>query len=642
MILVVAVTAGAAAQDMTKKVHKIAEVVVTEKRKVKDAAVTKTVIDTTALAESTNGSLTDLLSTHTPVFIKTYGLGSLATISFRGTAASHTQVEWNGININNPMLGQVDFSLIPVWFVDKVELYHGGSSLQQGSGALGGSVELGSSARWDRKLYGSVIGSVGSFGTYQGSTSIGGGNRKVQGRVRYLYEQAENDFAFFNNAVLPFREDRQSHADYKKNGAVADLYWNAGEGNFFALNGWFHHAKRNLPHIMSYQGRGRTEKQTDQDIRLVGRWNKYFKSSNHELVAGYTHTNLDYYLMNETDLGSFLNYDSRSTINSTHLKLKEEWNIGENTLVRLIANGSYHKVSILDHITQEGYTKERTEAGISGSIHHKLTKQLSAFALLREDIVDGKLSPVMPSVGIDYSPLDSDALSIALNATRNYHYPTLNDKYWLPGGNPDLRPEKGYTGDISVSYRMKGEQLSGSLSATGYISSIDDWIIWQPSEFRYWTATNLKKVLARGVELNGQAKLQTSRYTLGLHANYGYTRTTNEEPTLLDDQSKGKQLIYIPIHKGSVMVDAQAYGFYLYYTVSLTSERFTTSSNNATAHTLPAYDLHNFTIGKEMAVVNGKIDVQLKLNNLTNKDYQAILWRPMPRRSYMLIVKYTF
>lgn len=42
------------------------------------------------------------------------------------------------MNINNPMLGQVDFSLIPVWFVDQTELYHGGSSLQDGSGLWAG------------------------------------------------------------------------------------------------------------------------------------------------------------------------------------------------------------------------------------------------------------------------------------------------------------------------------------------------------------------------------------------------------------------------------------------------------------------------------------------------------------------------
>ena len=164
----------------------VEDLIVKGKKSVGEAALTTTLIDSVQIAESTNGSLADLLTKHTPVFIKTYGQGSLATVSFRGTAASHTQVEWNGININNPMLGQVDFSLIPVWFVDKTELFHGGSSLSEGSGALGGSISIGSQPRWGEKFYGSVLQGIGSFGTYQTFVSAVGGGKRVHVRARYL------------------------------------------------------------------------------------------------------------------------------------------------------------------------------------------------------------------------------------------------------------------------------------------------------------------------------------------------------------------------------------------------------------------------------------------------------------------------
>ncbi len=53
----------------------------------------------------------------------------MATASFRGTAPSHTQVSWNGISISSPMLGMVDFSLIPVYIIDDLTLKHGAASL---------------------------------------------------------------------------------------------------------------------------------------------------------------------------------------------------------------------------------------------------------------------------------------------------------------------------------------------------------------------------------------------------------------------------------------------------------------------------------------------------------------------------------
>ena len=86
------------------------DVVVTA-RPIRDQALTKTVIDSVQMAESANLTFSELLSKHSSIFVKTYGQGSTATVSFRGTAASHTQVQWNGVNINNPMLGQVDFWL---------------------------------------------------------------------------------------------------------------------------------------------------------------------------------------------------------------------------------------------------------------------------------------------------------------------------------------------------------------------------------------------------------------------------------------------------------------------------------------------------------------------------------------------------
>ena len=89
------------------------------------AGMKETEIDTSVLRGKIHLSLSELLSENTSVFIKDHGRGALATASFRGTAASHTRVTWNGININSPMAGMVDFSLIPVWIIDGLDLKHG-------------------------------------------------------------------------------------------------------------------------------------------------------------------------------------------------------------------------------------------------------------------------------------------------------------------------------------------------------------------------------------------------------------------------------------------------------------------------------------------------------------------------------------
>jgi outer membrane cobalamin receptor len=90
---------------------------ITADRVLKDMGIQKTVIDTLALRESISGSLASVLTQNSTLFIKSYGRATLSTASFRGTAPSHTQVTWNGMKLNSPMLGMVDFSQIPSYLL---------------------------------------------------------------------------------------------------------------------------------------------------------------------------------------------------------------------------------------------------------------------------------------------------------------------------------------------------------------------------------------------------------------------------------------------------------------------------------------------------------------------------------------------
>ncbi len=87
--------------------------VVIGKRSMKDIGVQKTTFDSLALRENIALSIADILTFNSSVFVKSYGRATLSTVAFRGTSPSHTQVTWNGMRINNPLLGMTDFSPIP-------------------------------------------------------------------------------------------------------------------------------------------------------------------------------------------------------------------------------------------------------------------------------------------------------------------------------------------------------------------------------------------------------------------------------------------------------------------------------------------------------------------------------------------------
>ncbi|MBO7314452.1 MAG: Plug domain-containing protein, partial [Alistipes sp.] len=74
-------------------------------RPIKEIGIQQTPIDSVALKENIALSMADVLTFRSSVFVKSYGRATLSTVAFRGTSPSHTQVLWNGLRINSPMLG---------------------------------------------------------------------------------------------------------------------------------------------------------------------------------------------------------------------------------------------------------------------------------------------------------------------------------------------------------------------------------------------------------------------------------------------------------------------------------------------------------------------------------------------------------
>ncbi len=602
-------------------------------------ALTRSAVDSLVLAQGREGSLADLLGRYSPLFVKSAGGGAVATVSFRGTAASHTQVRWNGLPIDDPMSGQVDFSLIPAAFVDRAELLHGGSSLAAGPGALGGTVLLGSSPRWSDRLYGSLSQGAGSFGTYQTLLSAGGGGQRVQVRGRYLWEQAQNDFSYLNTAIPPFERTAQQHADYRKQGAVVDLFVRPAQRQQLTLNAWWQTAARNLPAVMSYEGAGRNEQTRDDALRMAARWNRYGEKLHAEAGAGYAATRLDYLLENKTGAGWMTNHDSDNRADRLQLHARGDWRAAERTLLRGRIDYEHQGVRSSDRVDpQAGYDARRDGATLTLSAHQSLGRRWNLYALAAQQLVDGAFTPLMPSVGAEYAA--SKTVTLRANAARNYHQPSLNDLYWMPGGNPDLDPEQGYTADLGATFRQAGDRAGIEATATGYLSWIDDWIVWQPGEYHYWTAENLKRVFARGVEAAMRTHWACSpAWKLRLEANYAYTRTTSQQAASPYDASVGRQLIYVPVHKAAALVDC-SYRSRAWITLqwNYVGERFTNSANDPVPFALPAYSLVDLSVGGNW----GPAELQLTVRNLFDLDYQAILWRAMPGRNFYAQLRFSF
>lgn len=634
---------GVVAQKLTDTIP-IQEVQVFGKRKIEEAGTMVTHIDTLALQMMKTQTISEILSSFSPVFMKSYGRGSTATASFRGTAPSHTQLYWNGIKLNSPMRGDVDFSLFPVYFIDDISLLHGGSSLQSGSGALGGSVLINNKPDWTDKLSIRYVQTIESFSTAKEYLNLGFGNGKIQFKTRLFSDYSKNDFPYFNYGVLPMHKTIQKNAGYAKMGILQEVYTRLKK-NIFSAKLWAYKSDRDLPQLMSFEGDSRKETQNDLNIRAVVSWKYISETSNLEWVGGVTRNELNYF--RSSTEANFVNFNSQSKENSFVSQLNYDWKPKENLSLNGSFNSTYNTVSVFDRAQKVGYDKDQIELSLLNAIHFQPTSKVSLSFLFRSDLYNNHLIGFIPSVGAEYFPGKKQESSVKLNLSRNYHQPGLNDLYWLPGGNPNLKPEDGYSGDLAFAFSQKQEKITVSGQITGYASLIDNWIVWQPSASgaSYWEANNLRKVFARGAEI--QASLHTilaNTISFDLRGNYSYSATSNIDAVPSVDESRDKQLIYIPKHKANLFAETDFREYYLKINAPFTGKRYT-SSNNVESDfekVLNPYWLINLSAGRTFDFKPIRMDVAVNIENLTNADYMAILWRAMPGRYYSLTVQFSY
>ncbi len=603
------------------------------------ATVISADMDTISMDLMAGRSLSELLAFHSAVHIKSAGRGALSTASFRGTDASHTKVYWNGIRLNSPMLGQVDFSLIPVWIVDDISLLYGGSSLKKGSGALGGAVLLENSGDWNGSFSFSLNQEVASFGTLGTYGRLAAGDNKIRSDTRLYWNRSHNNYPYLNTDILPMQEERLEQAGYERGGILQEIYFRPGKRHELSVRFWYQEAERELPPLMSQEGASREELQEDRNLRTSLEWKMYPAFGVISVRSGYAGSGMHYYL-NHNDLG-YRQFDSKSMEGSLYNTVQADVRGGSRSRFQFRADFNRHDAGIRDLVRNEGYEHLRNEASLMASAYRQAGKRWVIYALVRQEWADGKWLLAMPSTGFSYHLPLGKALYLKGNLSRNYNLPSLNDLYWIPGGNPGLRPENSINGDLSLDFSRESEGLVFHGTINAFAARVEDWILWKPTRFRYWEAENLAKVFSRGMDIQLGSEMIVGKWLLTLRASYAYTRSTNEGTVRSTDLSRGKQLIYIPVHASNAFMNLSRNGYFLNWSLSYTGRRYTqpSSGDNDFTEVLNPYTLQDLHLGKTWNIGQSRAGLRFTVYNLFNISYQAVRSRPMPMRNYALTLK---
>ena len=658
ILLILSLAAGARAQGIRDSVFSVPVVKVTagDMFRPASAGMKESRVDSIIITEKISSSLSGLLSENSNIFIKSHGRGALATASFRGTAPSHTQVSWNGIEINTPMSGMVDFSLIPVYIIDGLSISHGSASIARHSGGLGGSVEISNEADWSDTFSGRYMQGIGSYSTFDEYLGISAGNRKLQVKTRLYHNYSANDYTFVNRGIANIDPsggqlvnpiDTNHNASYIRYGILQEIYFRPGSRDILSLKYWGQDSKRTLPRATSYEGpdNSNLNNQQSRDHRLTASWEHYGDSSRLQLRTAYTAKDLDYVLKNNIyGAGLIPVIYSQSSQSGFINKVSYRLNMKHGVKLEAGLDAGFYNVSTLDTVSGTGYEQSRFELSSFVGVHRQFADRLNIRIMMRQDLADGQLLPLIPYLGFDYRLLRGHDLVLKANIARNYRQPSLNDLYWEPGGNPGLEPEKGVSAEAGLEFSgsTAGQKIDAEL--TFYRSDISNWIIWIPGYKGYWEPRNIKRVLSQGLELNASLSGSAGRLGYSINAGYAYTSSVNYGDTgVWGDESYGKQLVYVPLHSANVMTKLN-YGFFsLGWQYNYYSERFTTSSNDISRRDwLYPYFMNDLSAGMEKEIKNLTLSAELKVYNIFNETYHSILYRPMPGRNYMLILMIKF
>lgn len=652
-----------------QKSNELDEIVVTASRPLKDIGVQKTTFDSLALKENISLSMADILTYNSGVYVKNYGRATLSTVAFRGTSPSHTQVTWNGMRLNSPMLGMTDFSTIPAYFVDKASLLHGTSSVNETGGGLGGVVRLATNPDMPKGFYLQYIQGIGSFSTFDEFLHAGYASEKWTVSTRAAIMTSPNDYKYINHDKKEniydddhniigqyYPEERNRSGAYKDFQVLQEVYFKTLKGDRLGLNAWFVSSNRELPLLTTDYGdyRDFENRQREETFRGLLTWNHNRPSWQLGLKAGYIHTWLAYdYRREITEDNWGVMTRSRSRTNTIFGMGEFEWQPTSAWLftASITAHQQFVRSEDKNIIIQQGdkgivgYDKGRIELTASASAKWQPLSRLGLSAVVREDLCATSWTPLIPAFFIDGILTADGRLSAKASISSNYRFPSLNDLYFLPGGNPDLKNEHGFSYDAGLAYRFsKSGVIDIEANATWFDSYISDWIMWLPTSKGYFSPRNVKKVHAYGVELGANAGWRPAEgWLLDLNGSYSWTPSINRgEKMSAADRSVGKQLPYIPRHSAAVTGRLTWRSWSLLYKWAYYSERFTMSSNDHTlTGRLPSYFMNNISLEKNFEFKPLGIQLKFAVNNLFNEDYLSVLSRPMPGINFELFIGIT-
>ena len=561
--------------------------------------------------QSKSVGLGEILNMQSNVFVKSYGSSGISTLSVRGSGASHTGIVWNGFDIQNIQNGQFDFSSIRIAETDRISIIYGGTGAQTGSGSIGGTVFIDNELNFGNRQQAEVQTLFGSFQHFSQFAKIEDNREKISYNFSLLNLKAKNNFTYKNTAQFGYPVDTIKNGASDNQSITSNAKIKTGKNSTLNIHLWGEKSHSEtpgtmiIPHSCHYID--------NQNLRSGLYWQLSKKRMKFDIRSGYFFGKMDYY----------------GVVTSNHLTNNQ---INEFSLSGILSEWKY-KVSsniAFEWLESNDLTENpnRQKTSFFGLLQREWSR-VEAVIISRQEFIDGKNIPFTPAAGINL--FDKQKISLSAFVSRSYRLPTFNDLYWTGWGNRNLKPEDAINTEFSIKYKTSNKLISTFNRLGTFYNDINKMIVWLPVEgTSIWRPENINKIYSYGVEFENSTKLILSQ-------KLKFSNTTNY--TFVKSISHGKQSIYVPEHKGGLLLAIDYRKFRISYNHIFTGKRFANAENTVV---VDAYSIANLRVGFVQDFKNIEANISAGVNNMYNSVYQVVRFYPTPPRNFDIAISLKF
>lgn len=488
-------------------------------------SVASTVIEGEALQQP-GVSSAEILARTPGVQVSRSGAESdLATASIRGADSRQTPVYLAGVRLNDDVSGTADLSTIPLWMIQRVEVFRGNAPEQADRLGLGGAVFF-----WPRLPEESRTGVSAQLGSY-GERGVGvaqeAGDESAATLVSLRHWRADNDYPYLNDFGQRFSgvevEQRRSNADFTASDAWLIGRYRLGRGaQVVALVNAFQREQGVTG--MSVVPAEESRAQVGRLLTAVSGRAPCAESADGCTVELTTSLLRAQSTLHDPNLE--LPVMATPLLHNRGQRVSQRASVAsalnDDVTLKVSGNGALETLHI-DESSVASRRGQRFSLQLSSSVDWKVSNELSLYPLLSVECHRTQASS-RDFIGREIQQTDlcasfepsgrlgvrfelSDGLEILSNVGRYVRVPTLGELYGVSpqvSGNSNLEAEHGYSVDLGfrgVALFSTASPVQLTVDAFAFSRWVDEMIRYQRVNSGSLAPFNVASARVQGIEL---------------------------------------------------------------------------------------------------------------------------------------------